>query len=80
MNIITAEEFFEENKLIPFYTDNFHYNEIYKIMIEFAKLHVESCKEEIADDYTYYLEGDEGSEGLNKTLFFKEAYPLENIK
>ncbi len=47
---------------------------------EFAKLHVEACKKEIADDYLYYLDGDEGSERLDCKKFNKEAYPLENIK
>jgi predicted HD phosphohydrolase len=53
---------------------------IEEFMIEFAKLHVEACKKDIAEDYTYYLEGDEGSEHLNTVKYFKEAYPLENIK
>ena len=51
-----------------------------ELAIEFAKLHVEACKKEIAEDYTYYLKGDEGSEVLDKKLFNKEAYPLENVK
>ena len=51
-----------------------------ELAIEFTKLHVEACKKEISEDYIYYLDGDEGSEVLDKKLFNKEAYPLENIK
>lgn len=51
-----------------------------KAMLEFAKLHREAIIKEIAEDYLYYLEGDEGSEHLNKKKFFKEIYPLTNIK
>ncbi len=54
--------------------------DVQKAMIEFAKLHVQACKEEIADDYLYYLDGDEGSERLDNKKFFKESYPIENIK
>ena len=48
--------------------------------IDFAKLHVQACKEEISDDYLYYLDGDEGSERLDTKKFFKESYPIKNIK
>ena len=58
----------------------FNWDNITDFMIEFARLHVEACKKEIAEDYTYYLKGDEGSEVLDKKLFNKEAYPLENVK
>ena len=68
--MITAEEFYDKSK----------HDSILDIMIDFAKLHVKECKEEIADDYLYYLEGDEGSERLNYKCFSNEAYPLENIK
>lgn len=51
-----------------------------RLGIEFAKLHREAILKEIADDYMYYLEGDEGSERLYKEKFFKEVYPLNNIK
>lgn len=53
---------------------------IVEIMIEFTKLHREAILKEIAEDYSYYLEGDEGSERLDKKKFFKEVYPLNNIK
>lgn len=72
-NIPTAQEFW----------NNACKNEDFKspsdIMIEFTKLHIKSLLEEIADDYLYYLEGDEGSERLDKKKFFKEVYPLTNI-
>lgn len=60
-----------------------HHLEIPKfaeVLRTFAKLHVQACKEDIAEDYTYYLKGDEGSEVLDKEKFYKEAYPLTNIK
>ncbi len=50
------------------------------IMKDYAKLHVQACKKDIAEDYCYYLKGDEGSKQLDRVLFFKEAYPLTNIK
>ena len=50
-----------------------------EMMIAFAKLHRKAILEEIAEDYLYYLEGDEGSERLNKQRFLKEIYPLTNI-
>ena len=34
-----AEDFFNDNKLIPFHTDSFHYKEIYKIMQEYSDQH-----------------------------------------
>jgi hypothetical protein len=49
-------------------------------MLEFAKLHREAILKEIAEDYTYYLKGDEGSETLDEEKFFKEVYPINNIK
>ena len=74
----TAEELIL--KKLTVYNNQISIENAVKLMIEFTKLHVEACKEEIADDYTYYLEGDEGSERLNEKKFFKEAYPIENIK
>ena len=72
--IPTAEEFKQKlDKANHAYTDEY-------LMIEFAKLHVKACKADIAEDYTYYLKGDEGSEILDKKKFNKEAYPLTNIK
>jgi len=66
---------------------NKNYSDVYwdensamDLAVEFAKLHVQACKKEIAEDYTYYLKGDEGSEILDQNKFNKEAYPLENIK
>jgi hypothetical protein len=56
------------------------YGAINTAMIEFAKHHVTKALQEIAEDYTYYLEGDEGSEKLNKNKFHNEAYPLTNIQ
>lgn len=49
-------------------------------MIQFAKIHRKAILEEIAEDYLYYLEGDEGSERLNEQKFFKEVYSENNIK
>ena len=49
-----------------------------KVKIDFAKKHVQMCKNEIANDYEYYLEGQEGA-FLNKDKFNKEAYPEYNI-
>jgi hypothetical protein len=55
-------------------------SDVEECMIEFAKLHRKAILEEIAEDYTYYLKGDEGSETLDKEKFFKEVYPINNIK
>lgn len=79
----TAEEFIKKEYALD--NTESHYNkllddDVYEVMIEFTKLHVKACKEEIKDDYLYYLEGDEGSERLDSKKFSKEAYPLENIK
>lgn len=49
-----------------------------KVKIDFAKKHVQMCKNEIANDYEYYLEGQDGA-FLNKDKFNKEAYPEHNI-
>jgi hypothetical protein len=51
-----------------------------QMMVLFVKLHREAILKEIAEDYTYYLKGDEGSETLDKEKFFKEVYPINNIK
>ena len=53
---------------------------IKNLMIEYAKFHRKAILEEVADDYTYYLQGDEGSETIDKEKFFKEVYTLNNIK
>lgn len=84
--IITAEELaitilLKGNKdYSSFDRVSFTGKQLKELAVEFAKLHVEACKKEIAEDYTYYLKGDEGSEILDQNKFNKEAYPLENIK
>ena len=77
--IPTAEEFILDN-----YEVNYANPEILKVMIEFAKLHVEACKEEYLqkgfgrymnhafDKYPTRVPIDEDS--------ILNAYPLENIK
>jgi ABC-type molybdate transport system substrate-binding protein len=80
--IISAEDFFL-SKFNPNKTGGYYEIETdfaIEIAIEFAKLHREAILKEIAEDYTYYLKGDEGSEILNKEKFFKEVYPINNIK
>jgi hypothetical protein len=87
--IQTAEEFFEENKIIPFHTDNFQYNEIYNIMIEFAKMHVEAALK-AADNNAQVDIVDWNDPGFNLTepatpiygvdnKSILSAYPLTNI-
>jgi ABC-type molybdate transport system substrate-binding protein len=84
--IITAEELaitilLKGNKdYSSFDRVSFTGKQLKELAVEFAKLHVQACKKEIAEDYTYYLKGDEGSEVLDQNKFNKEAYPLENIK
>ena len=78
--MITAEEFLIKRQKELGYNPCIDLSRTKETLIEFAKLHVKECKEEIADDYLYYLEGDEGSERLNEKKFKKEAYPLELIK
>jgi hypothetical protein len=68
--MITAAEFLDKG----------NFNNTTDMLIEFAKLHVEECKRNIAEDYTYFLKGDEGSETLDVEKFHKESYPLDNIK
>ena len=78
---MTAEEFFEDNKLIPFHTDSFHYNEIYEIMKTFAKYHVEQAlKEAVGCVNIYdYAENKDYSKFLEKDSILN-CYPLTNIK
>jgi len=77
--IPTAEEFFNDNKIIPFYTDNFHKDEINKIMIEFAKLHVKAAIKACIEDAPSGSSTDTVSyEDVVKAL--KDSYPLTNIK
>lgn len=77
MNNMTAKEFLKDSNLEKVFKSG--HPSIETIMIEFAKMHVKAIKKEIAEDYLYYLEGDEGSERLNTKKFFKEAYPESNI-
>jgi hypothetical protein len=78
---MTAEEFFEDNKLIPFHTDSFHYNEIYEIMKTFAKYHVEQAlKEAVGCVNIYdYAENKDYSKFLEEDSILN-AYPLTSIK
>ena len=73
--IQTAEEYFNDNKIIPFHTDNFHYKEIYSLMIGFAETH---CKEQAKELQKFAEENtvwgrEKKDEILNK-------YSLSNIK
>lgn len=74
----TAKEFLEKN--CDYILPNDLRSDIEEAMINYTKLHREAIIKEIAEDYLYYLEGDEGSERLDKKKFFKEIYPLTNIK
>lgn len=79
--IPTTEEFLKDFNKEKGNIDKLYYDSyIISFAKEFAKLHVEDALKKIADNYIYYLEGDEGSERLNEKRFFKEAYPLTNIK
>jgi hypothetical protein len=51
---------------------------LYKIMIEFAKLHVEACKKDIINNVETCIGGD-GSP-LVSIVSILNSYPLENIK
>jgi hypothetical protein len=76
----TAEDFFIDNKLIPFHTDSFHMKEINKIIIEFAKLHVEAALKE-ASEKAYYRDFNEyvcRSEENRQSIL--NSYSLTNIK
>jgi hypothetical protein len=78
----TAEEFFFDYSVDSEY-DNLSVNckqEIIYKALEFAKLHVKACKEEIAEYYLNYLDIDEDSDRLDANKFNKEAYPLTLIK
>ena len=76
--IPTAEElirniarFESPNDVIPIHS-------LDKIMIEFAKLHVEACKKDIINNVETSLGGD-GSP-LFSVVSILKSYPLENIK
>jgi hypothetical protein len=83
---MTAEEFFEDNKLIPFHTDSFHYNEIYEIMKTFAKYHVEQALKKASKKTPTNVDLDTGRyvKVLYQPLTLENdiisCYPLNNIK
>ena len=75
MDTLTAENYFTDNKIIPFHTDNIHYQEIYSIMIGFAKTHCEEqakAFQKLAQENTVW-----GREKKDEIL---NKYPLSNIK
>jgi hypothetical protein len=80
--IPTAEDFFIDNKLIPFHTDSFHMKEIHKIMIEFAKLHVEAALKEASEnaELKYRINDISCNDKILNKNSILNAYPLTNIK
>ena len=82
MNIPTAEEFLK-NKKYPSYTENggLGIGFVHKLMIEFAKMHVEAALKEASENVKYReqltMQGVQRTFSLNSIL---NAYPLKNIK
>jgi hypothetical protein len=74
----TAEDFFIDNKLIPFHTDSFHMKEINKIIIEFAKLHVEAALKAAYDNIEYTTVDSSVPYVVEESIL--NSYPLTNIK
>ena len=77
--IPTAEEFILDN-----YEVNYANPEILKVMIEFAKLHVEACKEEyLQKGFGRYMNHAFDKNPTRVPIdeeSILNAYPLENIK
>jgi len=78
-NIQTAEDFFTDNKIIPFHTDSFHMKEIHKIMIDFAKIHVKEALTQ-ARKKAIVKEGNWPQEDAHIADIPYNVYPLDNIK
>ena len=62
---IKANDFFRDNKLIPFHTDSIHYREIYSIMDSYASIKTKA----LTDEIEYW-----------KKIFAASQYELEKFK
>lgn len=54
-------------------------SEVYPLMIEFAKMHLEAFKKEIKDN-GYYMTDHDGWDNCVDTTAINNLYSLENIK
>jgi len=78
-NIQTAEDFFTDNKIIPFHTDSFHMKEIHKIMVDFAKIHVKEALEKAKKEYMFNEQNESDNPAFLADVILN-SYPLTNIK
>lgn len=78
-NMITAEEFLLANN--ESLLKGLSRLELNKLLIEFAKLHVEQALKEASENATtWIIPGSQGMEQRVSTSSILNAYPLDNIK